>query len=374
MIALVYKIMEGNGAHVKFGLVEKNGLMLRKRSDTQSSVVCVARPKVYVTRELPGRALEMIHSRFEAEVWHEYAPPPRDVILEKVRNIEGLVPLLSDKLDAEVFDAGPKLKMLAQMAVGYDNIDVNEATKRGIYVTNTPEVLTDTTADFAFALLMAVARRVVEADKYVRTGQWVVGWHPSMMLGRDVHGATLGIVGAGRIGSALARRAKGFKMRILYYDVAVRPELEKEVSAKRVDLETLLKESDFVSIHVSLTKETHHLMDAKRLRLMKKTAYLINTSRGPVVDEVALYDALCQGVIAGVGLDVFENEPAHLSNPLLKLQNVVIAPHISSASEQTRAKMAEMAAENLIAFFEGKKPPNLVNPQVLQTRPLVKIL
>ncbi len=273
--------------------------MLRKRLDTQSSVICVVRLKVYVTRELPGRALEMIRSRFDAEVWREYAPPPRDVILEKVRGIDGLVPLLSDKLDAEVFDAGPKLKMLAQMAVGYDNIDVNEATKRGIYVTNTPEVLTDTTADFAFALLMATARRVAEADKYVRTGQWIVGWHPSMMLGRDVHGATLGIVGAGRIGSALARRAKGFKMKILYYDVVARPELEKEVSAKHVDLETLLKESDFVSIHVSLSKETYHLIDAKKLEMMKKTSYLINTSRGPVVDEDRTLRCLASGSNCG---------------------------------------------------------------------------
>jgi len=328
--------------------------------------------KVYVTRELPERGLKTIKERFDAEVWSEYAPPPKKVIIEKARNVDALASLLSDKIDAEVFDAAPKLKIVAQMAVGFDNIDVKEATKRGIYVTNTPEVLTDTTADFAWALLMAVARRVVEADKYVRTGQWKVGWHPSMMQGRDIHGATIGIVGAGRIGYAVAKRATGFNMKILFYDVIPRPEMEKEFGAKKVDLDTLFKESDFVSIHVPLMKETYHLVNADRLKLMKKTAYLINNSRGPVVDEKALYEALKEGRIAGAGLDVFEQEPASIENPLLKLDNVIVAPHISSASYETRSKMAEMVAENLVAFFEGKKPPNLVNPDVLKVRPLSK--
>jgi glyoxylate reductase len=326
--------------------------------------------KVYITRELPERGLKIIKERFDAEVWPEYAPPPKKVIIEKARNVDALASLLSDKIDAEVFDAAPKLKIVAQMAVGFDNIDVQEATKRGIYVTNTPEVLTDTTADFAWALLMAVARRVVEADKYVRTGQWKVGWHPSMMQGRDIHGATIGIVGAGRIGYAVAKRATGFNMKILFYDVIPRPEMEKEFGAKKVDLDTLFKESDFVSIHVPLMKETYHLVNADRLKLMKKTAYLINNSRGPVVDEKALYEALKEGRIAGAGLDVFEQEPTPLNNPLLEFDNVVVAPHISSASYETRSKMAEMVAENLVAFFEGKKPPNLVNPDVLKVRPL----
>ncbi len=330
------------------------------------------KPKVYVTRLLPERGLTKIRQNFDTEVWEEYGPPPKRVIVEKVSDIDGLVPLLSDPIDAEVFDAAPKLKIVAQMAVGFDNIDIKEATRRCIYVTNTPEVLTETTADFAWALLMAIARRVVEADKYVRTGQWKVSWHPSMLLGRDVHGATLGIVGAGRIGAALARRAKGFDMKILYYDVVPRPDLEKDLGAKRVDLDTLFRESDFVSVHVPLMKETYHLVDARKLSLMKKTAYLINNSRGPTVDEKALYDALKEGRIAGAGLDVFEQEPTPTSNPLLRLENVVVAPHISSASHETRSKMAEMAADNAIAFFEGKKPPNLVNPEVLQTRPLSK--
>ena len=330
------------------------------------------KPKVYVTRELPERGLKIIKERFDAEVWPEYAPPPKKTIIEKVKDVDALATLLSDKIDAEVLDAAPKLKMIAQLAVGFDNVDVQEATKRGIYVSNTPEVLTDTTADFAWALLMTLARRVVEADRYVRTGKWKVGWHPAMLQGRDVYGATIGIVGAGRIGYAVAKRATGFSMKILFYDVIPRPEMEKDFGAKKVDLDTLLKQSDFVSIHVPLMKETHHLINAEKLRLMKKTAYLINNSRGPVVDEKALYDALNEGRIAGAGLDVFEQEPTPLDNPLLKLDNVVVAPHISSASYETRSKMAEMVADNLIAFFEGKKPPNLVNPDVLKVRPLTK--
>jgi len=328
--------------------------------------------RIYVTRQMPERGLMIIRKYFDTEVWPEYAPPPKKTIIEKAKNVDALATLLSDKIDAEVFDAAPKLKIVSQMAVGFDNIDLNEATKRGIYVTNTPEVLTDTTADFAWALLMAVARRVAEADKYVRTGQWKVGWHPDMMTGRDVHGATIGIVGAGRIGYAMAKRAKGFDMKILFYDVIPRPEMEKDFGAKRMDLEALLKEADFVSIHVPLMKETQHLMNEQRFRIMKKTAYLINNSRGPVVDEKALYKALKEGWIAGAGIDVFEQEPATLDNPLLKLDNVILAPHISSASLETRAKMAEMVADNLVSFFEGKKPPNLVNQDVMKVRPLSK--
>ncbi|MDH5481508.1 MAG: glyoxylate reductase [Candidatus Bathyarchaeota archaeon] len=330
------------------------------------------KPKVYVTRELPERGLNIIKKYFDTEVWPEYAPPPKKVIIEKVRNVDALAPLLSDKIDAEVFDAASNLKIVSQLAVGFDNIDLREATKRGIYVTNTPEVLTDTTADFAWALLMAVARRVVEADKYVRAEQWKVGWHPSMMQGRDVHHATIGIIGAGRIGYAVAKRAKGFDMKILFYDVIPRPEMERELGAKKVELDALFKESDFVSVHVPLMKETYHLVNAEKLNLMKKTAYLINNSRGPVVDGKALYQALKEGKIAGAGLDVFEQEPAPLDNPLLKLENVVVAPHISSASYETRSRMAEMVAENLVAFFEGRKPPNLINPDVLKVRPLSK--
>lgn len=326
------------------------------------------KPKVYVTREMPERGLNIIKEKFDTEVWPEYSPPPKKVIIEKAAEIDALVPLLSDKIDAEVYNAAPKLKIVAQMAVGFDNIDLQEATKRGIYVTNTPGVLTETTADFAWALLMAVARRVVEGDKYVRTGQWKVGWHPMMLQGRDVYGATLGIVGLGRIGCAIAKRAKGFDMKVLYHDVVRRQDFEKEYGIQFTDVETLFKTSDFITVNVPLLKETYHLVDEKKLKMMKKTAYIVNNARGPVVDEKALYKALKEGWIAGAGLDVFEQEPTAMDNPLLKLDNIVVAPHISSASYETRSRMAEIVAENLMAFFEGKTPPNLVNTDVLKVR------
>lgn len=328
----------------------------------------MAKPRVYVTREMPERGLRIIKERFDVEVWADYAPPPKKIIVEKAANIDALATLLSDKIDAEVYDSAPKLKIISQMAVGFDNIDVVEATKRGICVTNTPGVLTETTADFAWTLLMAVARRIVEADKYVRSGQWKVGWHPMMMQGRDIHGATLGIVGLGRIGCAIAKRAQGFDMKVLYYDVIRRPDFEKEYNIKFAEMTQLFKEADFITINTPLSKETVHLVDEKKLKSMKKTAYLINNARGPIVDEKALYKALKEGWIAGAGLDVFEVEPTPIENPLLQLNNVVVAPHISSASYETRSRMAEMVAENLVAFFEGKKPPNLVNPEVMEAK------
>jgi len=326
------------------------------------------KPKVYVTREIPERGLRIIKEGFEAEVWPDYAPPPKKVIIEKAAKVDALATLLSDEIDAEVFDAAPNLKIVAQMAVGFDNIDVQEATKRGIRVTNTPGVLTETTADFAWTLLMAVARRIAEADKYVRTGKWKVGWHPMMLQGRDVYGATIGIVGLGRIGCAIAKRAKGFDMTALYYDVIRRPDFEKEYDIQFTELDTLFQKADFITINTPLTKETFHLVDEKKLKLMKKTAYIINNARGPIVDEKALYKALKEGWIAGAALDVFEQEPTPVENPLLKLDNVVVAPHISSASYETRSRMAGMVAENLVAFFEGKTPPNLVNPEVAKAK------
>lgn len=328
------------------------------------------RPKVYVTRKISKSGLNKIKNHFETEVWEGYAPPPKEVVMRKVEDVDAIVSLLSDEIDSEVFDVAPQLRIVSQLAVGFDNINVKEATKRGIYVTNTPGVLTDTAADFAWALLMAVARRVVEADRYVREGKWGVGWHPHMMLGRDVHGATLGIVGAGRVGSAVAKRAKGFNMELLYYNKSAKPDLEQELGAKRVGLDVLLKRSDFVSVHVPLRESTHHLISAEQLKMMKGTSYLINNSRGPVIDERALYQALKECRIAGAALDVFEQEPTPRENPLLKLENVVVAPHLSSASYETRSKMAEMVAENLVAFFEGRKPPNLVNQEVLPVREL----
>jgi len=324
--------------------------------------------KVYVTRELPARGLRIIKEQFDAEVWSEYAPPPKKVIIEKAAKVEALATLLSDKIDAEVFNAAPNLRIVSQLAVGFDNIDIKEATKRGVYVTNTPGVLTETTADFAWTLLLAAARRVVEADKYIRTGRWKVGWHPMMLQGRDVYGATLGIIGLGRIGSSIAKRAAGFDMKVLYYDVIRRQDLEKEQDIEYAEIDNLLQKADFVTVNVPLLKATYHLIDAEKLRLMKKTAILVNNSRGPVIDEKALYKALKEGWIAGAGLDVFEQEPIPASNPLLTLDTVVVAPHISSASFETRSKMAEMVAENLIAFFEGKVPPNLVNEGVVSVK------
>jgi len=326
------------------------------------------KPKVYVTRELPERGLRIIKERFDTEVWTEYAPPPKKVIIEKAAEVEALATLLSDKIDAEVFNAAPNLQIVSQLAVGFDNIEVKEATKRGVYVTNTPGVLTETTADFAWTLLMAAARRVVEADKYIRTGRWKVGWHPMMLQGRDVYGATLGIIGLGRIGSSIAKRAAGFDMKVIYYDVIRRQDLEKEQGIEYVEIDNLLQKADFVTVNVPLLKATYHLIDEEKLRLMKKTAILVNNSRGPVIDEKALYKALKEGWIASAGLDVFEQEPTSTSNPLLTLDNVVVAPHISSASFETRSKMAEMVAENLIAFFEGRIPPNLVNKDVVNVK------
>ncbi len=327
------------------------------------------RPKVFITREIPERGLSKIKEFFDVDLWTDEAPPPKSVIIERVKDVDALVPLLTDPIDAEVFDSAPKLRIVSQYAVGYDNIDLKEATKRGIYVTNTPGVLTETVADFAFALMLAVARRVVEADKYVREGKWKVGWHPLMMIGSDVYERTLGIIGMGRIGSAVARRAKGFGMKVLYYDAIRREDLEKELGVEYTDMDKLLEESDFVSLHVPLTPETYHLIGEEQLRKMKPTAFLINTSRGKVVDQKALYKALKEGWIAGAGLDVFEQEPIPPDDPLIQLKNVVLAPHAASASYETRSRMAEIVAENLITFLNGKVPPTLVNKEVVNVRP-----
>lgn len=331
------------------------------------------RKKIYITRKLPEEAMKILESRFDVEVWPDEMPPPKNLLIEKVKEVDGLISLLTEPIDEEVINAaGPQLRGISQVAVGFNNIDLKAATKKGIYVTNTPGVLTETTADFAFTLLMAVARRVAEADRYVRAGKWKVPWGLMMMLGQDVWGKTIGIIGMGRIGAAVAKRAKGMNMKILYYDVVRNEKAEKELGAKHVALETLLKESDFVTIHVPLLPSTHHLINEERLKLMKRTACLINTSRGPVVDEKALYKALTEGWIWAAGLDVWENEPTDPDNPLLKLDNVTAAPHIASASIATRTKMAVMAAENMVAIQEGRVPPNLVNKEVLKVRPPTK--
>lgn len=323
------------------------------------------RPKVYVTRLLPREAMDRIYSFCDARVWEGELPPLRRVLLENVKDIEGLLSLLTDRVDAQLMDQAPKLKVISNCAVGFDNIDVKEATKRGIVVGNTPGVLTDTTADFAFALLMAAARRVVEGDRAVRAGKWKT-WGPMILLGQDVHGATLGIIGLGRIGSTVARRAKGFGMKTLYTDVYRNKQAEDELGIQYVDMDTLLAQSDFITVHTNLTPETHHMIGSKQFEKMKRTAILVNTSRGPIVDNMALYDALRSGKIAYAALDVTEPEPIPGNHPLLSLDNVIVVPHIASASVAARTKMGMMAADNLIAGLKGEMPPTPVNPEVLK--------
>ncbi|MFW9797008.1 MAG: glyoxylate reductase [Candidatus Thorarchaeota archaeon] len=324
--------------------------------------------KVFVTRRIPKEGLDLITGRFEVEVWPSEIPPSREEIIEKAAACQGLVTLLSDTIDAELIEELPNLLVIAQYAVGYDNIDVKKATRRGIIVTNTPDVLTETTADLTWALVMSTARRVVEADKYVRNGQWEVAWGPQLLLGIDIHGATLGIIGMGRIGQAVARRAQGFNMKVLYHSRSHNEEIEvisDLVGAESTDLETLLSESDIVTIHVPLTADTHLLIGEKELDMMKTGAILVNTSRGQVVDQDALYDSLSSGHLGGAGLDVFRVEPIPKDSPLLGLSNVVLVPHIGSASKDTRTTMAVMCAENIIAALNNKRPPNIVNPEVL---------
>ena len=301
------------------------------------------------------------------EVWPEELPPPYEVLLGKTRDAEGLVTLLTDRIDATLMSAAPKLQVVSNIAVGYDNIDVAEATKRHIAVSNTPEVLTETTADLTFALLMTVARRVVEADNYARKGQWKT-WGPKLLLGQDIHNATLGIIGLGRIGAEIAKRGRGFNMKVLYYDEIRRSEEEeRQLSVEYIpDLAKLLSSADFVSVHVPLVPQTHHLIGTAEFALMKPTAIFINTSRGPMVDQRALYEALKSGQIFAAAIDVTEIEPISPDDPLLTLDNIIITPHIASASFTTRKNMALMAAENLLAGLRGETPPNCVNPEALR--------
>jgi glyoxylate reductase len=286
------------------------------------------------------------------------------VLLREAPVVDAVLSLLTDRIDAAVMDAAPKLRVISNMAVGFDNIDVREATRRKIMVCNTPGVLTETTADFAFALLLAAARRVVEGERIVRAAKWKT-WGPMTLLGQDVHHATLGIIGLGRIGAEVAKRGRGFDMKVIYYDTVRRPDVEKELGVEFADLNTLLAKSDFVTIHTPLLAETHHLIGEEQFRLMKKTVILVNTARGPIVDPKALYKALRDGQIAYAALDVTEPEPIPPDDPLLTLDNIVIAPHIASASVATRTKMAMMAVDNLLAGLKGERPAHLVNPSVL---------
>lgn len=324
----------------------------------------VERFRVFVTRAIPQEGLEILGRFCDVEVSTIPGAIPREVLLEKVKGKHGILTLLTDTIDREVMDAASEtLRVISNYAAGFNNIDVKEATRRGIMVTNTPGVLAETTADLAFALLLAVARRIVEGDRLVRSGHFT-GWDPLLLLGEDVYGKTLGIVGLGRIGKAVARRALGFSMQVLYYSRRALPkEEEQALRVRYVELPELLQCADFVTLHVPLTEATHHLIGERELAMMKKSAYLINTSRGPVVDEKALVRALREGIIRGAALDVFENEP-DVDEGLLTLPNVVLAPHIGSASLATRTRMAMMAADNLVRALRGERPEYLVNPEV----------
>ena len=320
--------------------------------------------KVYVTRVIPQAGIDLLRQHLEVEVNESDVALSAAELQDRASEHDALVTLLTDRVDLDVLTAGQgRVKIVANVAVGYDNIDVPAATAAGIMVTNTPGVLTETTADFAWTLLMASARRLVEADRFVRAGKFH-GWGILMLLGEDVYGKTLGIVGFGRIGHAMARRAAGFGMRILYFDPWVEDEeMGRALGAHKVDLDTLLRESDFISVHTPLTPQTHHLIGIEQFVRMKSTAVLVNTSRGPVIDEAALAVALREGQIHAAGIDVYEREP-EIHADLLGLGNVVLAPHIASASNDTRSRMATMAAENVIAALSGQRPPQLLNPEV----------
>jgi glyoxylate reductase len=323
----------------------------------------VMKPKVYVSRLIPQEGLDIVLAACDAEVNSDDKPLTQEELIDKLKGKDGLLCLLTDEINDLVLGASPRLKVVANVAVGFNNIDVQAASRRKILVTNTPGVLDNTTADFTWCLLLASARRLAEAERYTRAGRYT-GWGIMLLCGEDIFGKTLGICGLGRIGRGVAKRAQGFEMRILYTDaVRAQAEVERELGAQFVDKETLFRESDFVSLHIPLLPETRHYVSVKELKLMKKTAHLINASRGPVVDEVALVQALRERWIAGAGLDVYEQEP-HLTPGLTELDNVTLAPHIASASVETRTKMAVMAATSLVEALQGRRPANLVNPEV----------
>jgi glyoxylate reductase len=326
------------------------------------------KPKVYVTRMIPHPGIELLKTYCEVEINAEDRPLSRAELLDKVRDKDGVIGLMNDRIDGDFFDAAPNLRGYANYAVGYDNIDVPEATKRRIPVSNTPDVLTDATAELAWALLFAVARRVVELDAVMRSGQWS-GWGPLQFLGADVCGKTLGIVGAGRIGTAMALMSRGFRMPVIYANSSGRRNevLEKELGASLIPFDELLERSDYISLHAPLTPQSRHLFNAKSFARMKKTAILINTGRGPLIKEDDLVQALKKGQLSGAGLDVYEFEP-RMAEGLAALPNTVLLPHIGSATDTTRTNMATMAARNLLAMLRNERPETCLNPEVLAQR------
>lgn len=320
------------------------------------------RPSVYITRMIPRDGIDLLQKTCQVDINPEDRPLTHEELIDAVRGRDGVICLLTDRIDREVMDAAPEVKGFANFAVGFDNVDLKEATRRGIPVSNTPDVLTLATAEMAWALLFAVARRVVESDRAMRSGTWK-GWGPLQFVGGDVTGKTLGIVGAGRIGTAVACKSKGFDMPVLYTNESRNPILEEKLGARKTSFEELLEESDFVSIHVPLLASTRHLFDRPAFRRMKKTAYLINTSRGPVIHEAELVEALKEGLIAGAGLDVYEFEP-ETAEGLASLDNVVCTAHTASATTSSRSGMSLKAAENLLAMLKGERAPDCINPEV----------
>jgi glyoxylate reductase len=330
-------------------------------------------PKVFITRNIPSVGPDKLRQQpsWDVQQWAKDEVVPRDELLRSIKGCDAVLTLLTERVDAEFLDAaGPQLKVVANLAVGFDNFDVPEMSKRGVIGTNTPDVLTDTTADLAFALLMATARMLPQAEKYVKDGNWHT-WEPLGFMGQDVHHATLGLVGLGRIGAAMARRGAGFAMKVIYYDAYRRQDLEQQYGYEyRNSVEDVIREADFVSVHTPLTAETRHLMNATRLGMMKPTAILINSARGPIVDPDALYDALKSGTIWAAGLDVTEPEPLPADHKLLTLDNCLVVPHIASASINTRNSMSELAADNIINTLSGRAPKTPVNPQVVEQKGL----
>jgi len=324
----------------------------------------LSKPKALATRPLFTPARAILDQHLEVEYWTEPERIPRIELIRRVADKDALVCLLTEKVDEELLSAAPALRIAATVSVGYDNIDLPACTRHKVVATNTPGVLDETTADFAWTLLVGIARRLVEGDAWMRSGTWP-GWDLDQLLGSDIWGKTLGIVGLGRIGVAVARRARGFQMRVLYTNRSrVEPELERELRAEYTGLDTLLGESDFVTLHVPLTSDTHHLISTATFEKMKRSAYLINTARGPVVDEAALVAALDRRLIAGAALDVYEREP-EVHPGLVARKDVILAPHLGSATVETRTKMAVMAATNVASFFEGRRPPNALNADLL---------
>jgi len=322
--------------------------------------------KIFVTRRIPDEGLKILKKEHEIEVFPYDRIPAKEEIIEGLKGKDGLICLLTDPIDRDVISSEPNLKMIASYAVGYDNIDIKAATERNIPVSNTPGALTDATAEMAWALLFSAARRIVEADKFTRSGKFM-GWGPMLMHGQDVSNKALGVIGTGRIGTAFALKSKGFNMKVLYVNDIINETLERELEAEKVDLTEVLKKSDYISLHVPFNKSTHHMIGEKELKTMKKTAVLINTSRGPVVDEKALVKALKEKWIFGAGLDVYEHEPK-VTDELKKLDDVVLQPHSASATVDSRTRMAIMAAENMIAGLNGKTPPNCINPEVFEKK------